>query len=409
MEPEPLASPRLATLQRAIASGDQGALEAFWHDITSRGTPLIEPDPNDAGQVLVTLLWRAGDEIHNVAILGGFKSYFELASNQLSRLPATDVWYRTDRARADARSWYRVSPNDSLEPPRDWATRTPAFIADPLNPRHFTVLGGPDNPITSHTEIWSVIEPPGATPQPWIPPRPDVPVGRVEEHRILSAMLGGERQVWVYIPAGYKVSHGPCNLLLLLDGFIYARVIPTPTILDNLIADGRIPPTIALMVNNPSMEARIRELSCHAPFVDFLAEELLPWVRQAYRVTTDPRCTIVGGSSLGGLSAAFAALRRPDAFGNVLSQSGSFWWKPQGEAESGWLAREYAAAPNAALRFYLDVGCLEGRGQRRANEEMRNLLRAHGATVHYQEFGGGHTFLCWQGTLADAIASRRSD
>ena len=220
-----------------------------------------------------------------------------------------------------------------------------------------------------------------------------------------SAILGGERQMWIYLPARHTASDVPCTLLLLLDGFIYTHVIPTPTILDNLIAAGRIPPTIAVMVNNPSMEARIRELSCHAPFVDFLAEELLPWVRQAYPVTTDLRRTIVGGSSLGGLSAVFAALRRPDLFGNVLSQSGSFWWKPSDEAEAGWLAREYAAAPLAARRFYLDVGCLESRGQRLANESMRDLLQARGATVHYREFGGGHTFLCWQGTLADGIVS----
>jgi len=116
MELDPLASPRLATLQRAVAAGDRMALQTFWDDVASRGTPLIEPDPNDAGHILVTLLWRAGDETHNVAILGGFKSYVEIASNQLTRLPATDVWYRTDRARADARSWYRMSPNDSLEP-----------------------------------------------------------------------------------------------------------------------------------------------------------------------------------------------------------------------------------------------------------------------------------------------------
>jgi enterochelin esterase-like enzyme len=36
---------------------------------------------------------------------------------------------------------------------------------------------------------------------------------------------------------------------------------------------------------------------------------------------------------------------------------------------------------------------------------MRDLLQAQGAAVRYREFGAGHTFLCWQGTLADGIVA----
>jgi len=34
------------------------------------------------------------------------------------------------------------------------------------------------------------------------------------------------------------------------------------------------------------------------------------------------------GSSPGGLAATYAAYRHPEMFGNVLSQSGSYWWTP---------------------------------------------------------------------------------
>ena len=48
----------------------------------------------------------------------------------------------------------------------------------------------------------------------------------------------------------------------------------------------------------------------------------------------------VGGMSYGGLAASFAALRHPDVFGAVLSQSGSYWWRPGGSAAWEWLAAQ---------------------------------------------------------------------
>jgi enterochelin esterase-like enzyme len=59
----------------------------------------------------------------------------------------------------------------------------------------------------------------------------------------------------------------------------------------------------------------------------------------------------VAGSSFGGLAAAYTALTMPERFGNVLSQSGSYWWWPGYRPDmpledvlgpdSGWLATRY--------------------------------------------------------------------
>ena len=53
------------------------------------------------------------------------------------------------------------------------------------------------------------------------------------------------------------------------------------------------------------------------------------------------------------------ALERPDVFGNVLSQSGSYFWKPEDDEEYEWLPRRYAARERLPVRFSLDVGLLE--------------------------------------------------
>src|SRR5262249_38199867 len=100
----------------------------------------------------------------------------------------------------------------------------------------------------------------------------------------------------------------------------------------------------------------------------------------------------------------------PEVFGNVLSQSGSFWWSPDRGTESGWLLREYAATPQRPLRFYLDAGQMEttlvgeaGSSILLSNRHLRDVLTAKGYKVKYQEFRGGHEPLNWRGTFADGL------
>jgi enterochelin esterase family protein len=172
----------------------------------------------------------------------------------------------------------------------------------------------------------------------WAASRRGVPAGRVETQRLRSTILGNERRVWAYTPPGYA-DGAPCDLLIMFDGSTYTQAIPAPVILNNLHAAGRIAPLVAIMIDSLDEPTRDVELACHAPFVAFLADELLPWARDRYHI---PGRAIVGGSSYGGLAAAFAARERPDLFGKVLAQSGSFWWRPAGDAEHEWLARQYA-------------------------------------------------------------------
>jgi len=210
-------------------------------------------------------------------------------------------------------------------------------------------------------------------------------------------------------PPGYDPQGKPYDLLVVLDGRTYTGDVPAPTILDNLLAAKRIPPLVAVFVANPSPEARSREMVCHAPFAEFLARELLPWVRRGYHVTVDPAHTAIAGSSLGGLAAACAARLHPEAFGNVLSLSGSFYWQPPGETEPEWLARQLATSPKLPLSFYLEAGLMEDRSRGEgpsllaANRHLRTVLQAKGYAVDYREFNGGHSILSWRGSLADGL------
>jgi enterochelin esterase family protein len=241
----------------------------------------------------------------------------------------------------------------------------------------------------------------------WTRRRRGVPAGRVEMQRLHSAILGNDRRVWIYTPPGYDPDDRR-GLLILLDGWTYTHDIPTPVILNNLLAAGRIAPTVALMIDSLDEKTRDRELACYPPFAAFLADELLPWVGERYDASAWPKDTIVGGSSYGGLAAAFAARTRPDAFGKVLSQSGSFWWKPDDDHEYEWLTRQFVEGPLLPLEFYLSVGRHEVSARIRPNQliasrHLRDVLRAKGYSVHYHETDGRHDQQSWRGTLADGI------
>jgi enterochelin esterase-like enzyme len=407
-------SPRMAALDLALEEGHPQALEQFWLEIAHHGSPLVEPALDQPQERLVTFLWRdTTGTTKNVVLLGGLVAWFDVPTAQLTRLRATDLWYKTLRARADTRTTYRLVPNDSLLPPveeTDWEARVALAQLDPLNSLVFLAPPDPARPQNQEYGV-SILELDAAPPQPWTRPRDGVPARTLHPHLITSTLLQNERRLWVYTPPGYSTSAAPYPVLLLFDGDEYAgRYIPTPTILDNLLAAGRIPPMVALLLDTAGGATREHELGCSLQFNQFLIQEVLPWAHQQYHLTTNPAETIVGGVSLGGTAAAFAALHHPEVFGAVLSQSGAFWWKAEGDEEYETVAREFARRPRLPLRFYLEVGLLERSvirtempGQIVANRHLRTLLQAQGYPVHYAEFMGGHHYVCWRGSLANGL------
>ncbi|MDQ3855536.1 MAG: enterochelin esterase [Chloroflexota bacterium] len=409
-EHEILVSPRLLALERQLAAGGHDALESFWRRVGGHGAPLIETTRHGEHPILVTFLWRAGD-VEDVVLVGGLAGW-TVAGNRMTRLPGTDLWYKTYRTWSPAPAAFRLLPGAVLE--QDWSAAGAHGASSAWRPNDLEVFTYAFPVRSEATDIKQVllamVKLPDAPPQPWITPAPGSPVGQVTLHYLHSAILGNSRHIWVYTPPGYAMDGGPHDVLIQFDGMTYTDQVSVPTVLDNLQYEGRIAPTVAVLIDNIDHETRMREFGCHVPFVSFLTDELLPWVRKHYSIATEPSRTTVSGSSMGGLAAAFAGLERPDVFGKVLSQSGSFWWKPDGEREHEWLARRVVESPLLPLRFYLEVGVHEqvsspdsGPTQVVVNRHMRDVLRAKGYPVHYSEFEGGHDWACWRDTLHSGI------
>ena len=408
-------SPRLLALRDRLTSGDRTALDKFWKEINEQGAPIIEPAAESDHDMFVTMLWRAREETKNVFV-------FRLGdvSKPMVRLLDTDLWYKTFRLQKGARFTYQLATN--LPEPKEWGgvTRFAGAVRnDPLNPFQFTEHYNEFNPYEGNS--YSAVELPSAEPQSWSVVRRNVPAGRVQRDKFTSKLLGNERPIWIYTPHGYAAGKKPYGLLVLTDGGIWVNAGRVATTLDNLIAAGLIPPLVAVMVDNPN---RWRELSCNSKYADFLAQEIVPWARANYHATDRPEQTIIGGTSLGGLQAACVGLKHSEVFGNVLSQSGDFKWKPDGEKEWEWLKRQFAASPRLPLRFSFEAGLLEGTWWWRdlmlklpnpppatlidptflaTSRNLRDTLQSKGYSVHYTEFNGNHGMLNWRGTLASHL------
>ena len=401
-------SPSIAALQHAVVQGTSDAESQFWAHVQQTGSPLIEPAKGASGNILITFLWKGDADTHNVLLVNTAIASSDFAESQLARITGTDVWYRTYLTPASARFTYELSVNDDMTPfdkVTDWGKRTSTFHVDPMNARVFrsTIMGG---------RPMSYVEGPNASPESWIQTQAVTAKGHLEQTTFVSKRLGNTRDVWVYTPPEFdtlKRDPKGLPLLLVFDGGEYVSSVPTPTILDNLIAAKRIPPMLAVFVGNPDGQ-RDQELNVNATFADFIASELIPWARERYPISHSPANNIVAGSSSGGLAATFVAYKYPNIFGNVLSQSGAYWFAPPIEEEPELLPRTFSTSPRRDIRFYIEVGTLEsnresfkGVNMVSSNRHFRDVLVARGYSVTYHEFVGGHSDLNWRGGFAEGI------
>jgi enterochelin esterase family protein len=354
--------------------------------VNARSSPDIEPLAEGRYRVTVSYHDPVAEAVFIVGGLGGDQD----PEDRRLRRDADGWWTRSYEIEGGARLAYWFTTEERPD-------STDRLVCDPLNPSRHHYPGDDELPEENGFDA-ALVELPGAREMRWSTPDA-APAGEVEVQRVSSAVLGNERRVWTYRPPGYDPT-GTYPLVVCFDGHAYTldAYVPLPTVLDNLIAAGRIPPVVAVLPDSLDQETRTRELSLHEPFVEFVAEELLPWAHGRLSIEGDPARTVVAGSSLGGLAAAFCGLRRPDLFGLVLSQSGAYQFADFGAP------RLFAVEERVPLRFYLDVGSFEC-GQLKANLHMRDVLVAKGYEVDYRTFPGGHDYFWWRETIADGLIS----
>jgi len=134
------------------------------------------------------------------------------------------------------------------------------------------------------------------------------------------------RQVAVYVPSQY-VPGSIAPLIVGADG-------PDPllfTALDNLIAQKRVPPMVAVSIGNGSGDAQGSERGLEydtmsGKYAEFVETEVLPLVEKQYgvKLTRNPESRATMGCSSGAAAALSMAWYRTDLYHRVLSYSGTF-------------------------------------------------------------------------------------
>jgi enterochelin esterase family protein len=212
------------------------------------------------------------------------------------------------------------------------------------------------------------------------------------------------RNVWVYVPAGYKEGT-ELPLMVNHDGSETSNMQATlVAVLDTLIPQKRLPMMAAVFVANGSDSGggrgqRSKEYdTVSGKFAEFLEAEVLPAAEKAggVKFTRDPDGRGVVGASSGAAAAFSMAWHHNDLYRRVISYSGTFVNLARSEAapHGAWEYHEtfIPKADKKPIRIWLQVGSRDlgattpesnHRNWVLANNRMAEALKAKGYEYQY--------------------------
>ncbi|MFZ5518238.1 MAG: alpha/beta hydrolase-fold protein [Candidatus Zhuqueibacterota bacterium] len=174
-----------------------------------------------------------------------------------------------------------------------------------------------------------------------------------------SQKLGNTRTLIVWTPPDYEQSTTRYPVLYMHDGqnvfdpatsFLGVDWQIDETV-DSLIRRQRIEEIIVVGIYNTADRLlEYTDTEKGRAYMDFLVNEVKPFIDQNYRTKTDRDNTAIMGSSLGGLISFYLVWRFPDIFSKAACLSTSIYWN------NGAMAREIEAynGPKKDIKIYFD-------------------------------------------------------
>lgn len=242
---------------------------------------------------------------------------------------------------------------------------------------------------------------PGVEPTPYAEKRPGIARGRVTTHTVTAPgmVVGNTRKIHLYAPP----AQGPVPLLVAFDGQDYLKRARLPLLLDNLIADKKIPPVAAAMLESAALaggSARMAEYAMNELTLLLLLQQVLPLAQNNLKLLSwkqAPGAHAVLGASMGGLMAVFTALRAPQVFGTAVSQAAPFDLYNTRSFVFDLTALPMPHKP----RVHLDAGRIDVVLQ--SNRRLSKHLRAQNFSVEYREYYAAHNWPAWRNALPGAL------
>jgi enterochelin esterase-like enzyme len=181
---------------------------------------------------------------------------------------------------------------------------------------------------------------------------------------------------------------------------------------DAEIAAGRVEPTVMVGISN----AGVQRVAEYTPTPDprlgggkgplyarLLVDELLPMLRDEFRILPNREAAGLAGSSLGGLISLAIGLRYANTFSRIGVLSPSIWWDKRTILSD---VRELHG--RLPLRIWLDIGAAEGLRHVRDTDLLAKLLLAkgwrEGEDLSYRRFAGAqHNEAAWAARFAQVL------
>ena len=255
----------------------------------------------------------------------------------------------------------------------------------------------------------------------------------MDELKLNSKILKGERKFAVYLPPDYETSSRSYPVLYLLHGYTddqtgWVQFGEVQHIADKAINEGTATPMIIIMPDaDTGLPGYTNALSGNWNYEDFFFEEFMPYVEGRFRIKKKKQFRAVAGLSMGGGGSFLYALHRPDLFSSAAPLSASLG--PQrldemnefaylGYTSANFNKKDFEIYSNRnnqlrivdqlsketlnSVRWYIDCG--DDDFLYEANSLMHIKLRKKGVNHEFRIRDGGHTWTYWRTALPTVLA-----
>ena len=228
--------------------------------------------------------------------------------------------------------------------------------------------------------------------------------------------LDRERKIWVYLPPDYNDSNDNYPVLYMHDAqnlfdtkTSYAGEWNVDETLNSIFYETGFQ-MIVVGIDNGG-DKRMNEYSPWTnpqygeakggAYVDFIVNNLKPYVDKTFRTLSDTKNTAIIGSSMGGLISHYAVLKYPNTFGKAGIYSPSFWYSNK----SYEFAKQQSKLSDSKMYFL--VGDNESETMVSNMEKMTDLMIASGFESENIKkkvvAGGQHNEKLWRDNFEETI------
>jgi len=197
--------------------------------------------------------------------------------------------------------------------------------------------------------------------------------GSIDERHLTSKETDATYRILIYLPVSYSETQRNYPIMILTDAFWVMGIAQTTFDLMTFYTH-EIPEVIVVGISYPQSSLldmsrnRHRDLlPTHVEgynpsgsadkFINFIKNELIPYVKNSYRVDTTDKCFF--GVSYGGLLGTHILLEHPQLFNRYIIGSPSYWWDNK-EITKRLSSKEFLATDSVKV-VYTFIGSKEGR------------------------------------------------